>query len=906
MKTKRKSSIPLVALAALVWTQPPVIVSATPAAANEADAFVASTAVATHWRFNNVYLNYPALSEKLIDAGIRHSRDTGTGRDYIAKLQKLADAGVRNIVTIHPAAGTRPNAAYWANPPALAINDYVRLAGRDVIAFAEMNNELDMPSQQAATYWRNLNEPLSADPASAYYFVNYARAATADAWAQLAGDADPSIAALPLIGPSFTTDAAYSAAGDLSAHIEYSNIHHYLYGWHPETTTIRGIDDAVDNRSQVQGPGRGMIATEGAGATAASLTGCWPLTAHGRYIPRYYLTHFLAGFAVTTAYELVDEGVDPANQEHNFGLLKNDLSEKPAYTALKNMLSVLGDPGPSFAPGSLDYTLSGSTADVRTALFRKRNGDFYLCLWLGLPCYNPLTGATISVPAQAVSLTVPSSIVSARVFTLNDSGAMAAAAASISGNSIALNVTDRITIVRLSTAANGGAASTPAGLRAAPASGQIALKWAPVYEATSYTVKRAAAIDGSYSVVASGLSTPAHTDTGLPDGTACYYVVSATNAGGTSADSPPICAVPAAPVVIDNTDAGVTLTGAWTASTSTPGYQGTNFLHDGNTGAAGGKSVRFAPNLTTAGSYDVYLRWPANTNRATNTPVEIVHAAGTHTTSLNQQLSLSSAWILLGTFHFNAGTGGSVCIQNDGANGYVIADAARFELTVPRPPSGLTATTDTAPVALAWDALPGALSYSVKRAPSLRGPYTTIASGLTTTSHTDTTAAPNVSYYYAVSTKNAGGESRDSAPVLGMASAEIVVDNADATGVAKVGTWIASTATAGYQGINYLHDGNTGATGGRKVTFSPALPVAGSYKVYLRWTAETNRASNAPVDVLHAGGTTTVSVNQRTDNGAWVLLGTYTFSVGGSAAVAVRNDGANGFVIADAVKFVLD
>ncbi|MEW6304103.1 MAG: galactose oxidase-like domain-containing protein [Verrucomicrobiota bacterium] len=134
-------------------------------------------------------------------------------------------------------------------------------------------------------------------------------------------------------------------------------------------------------------------------------------------------------------------------------------------------------------------------------------------------------------------------------------------------------------------------------------------------------------------------------------------------------------------------------------------------------------------------------------------------------------------------------------------------------------------------------------------------------------------------------------------------SNEIIVDNTDVTGVSISGAWTASTSMAGYYGINYIHDGNT--AGGKSVRYSPVVPATGSYQVYLRWTTGTNRATNVPVDVNHTGGTTTLSINQQNNNGTWVSLGTYNFSAGTTGNVLVRNDGANGYVIADAVRFVL-
>lgn len=130
-----------------------------------------------------------------------------------------------------------------------------------------------------------------------------------------------------------------------------------------------------------------------------------------------------------------------------------------------------------------------------------------------------------------------------------------------------------------------------------------------------------------------------------------------------------------------------------------------------------------------------------------------------------------------------------------------------------------------------------------------------------------------------------------------------LVDNADATGVALTGTWLASTATPGFYGLDYLHDENTGK-GTKSVRFTPTLETAGTYEVFARWVAHTNRATNARYDILHSGGTATVRKNQRENNGVWVSLGSYTFAAGTAGAVVVRNDGTDGYVIADAVRFV--
>lgn len=130
---------------------------------------------------------------------------------------------------------------------------------------------------------------------------------------------------------------------------------------------------------------------------------------------------------------------------------------------------------------------------------------------------------------------------------------------------------------------------------------------------------------------------------------------------------------------------------------------------------------------------------------------------------------------------------------------------------------------------------------------------------------------------------------------------EIIVDNADPAGVTKNGQWTTSSFTAGYYGSNYLHDGNT--QGNKSVVFTPNIPTAGAYTVSARWTADPNRSSIVPIDVFAGGTTALLEANQRTNGGQWIPLGTYSFAAGTGNYVRISNTGANGYVVADAVKF---
>ena len=134
-------------------------------------------------------------------------------------------------------------------------------------------------------------------------------------------------------------------------------------------------------------------------------------------------------------------------------------------------------------------------------------------------------------------------------------------------------------------------------------------------------------------------------------------------------------------------------------------------------------------------------------------------------------------------------------------------------------------------------------------------------------------------------------------------TAEIIVDNSDAGGVTFTGTWTTSTSSTSYYGTNYTHDGNSGK-GAKSITYTPTLTDAGEYDVYLQWNQGSNRASNVPVDIARSGGTDSVVVNQRANGGKWMLIGRFNFSAGTSGYIKIRNDGTDGYVIADAVRFV--
>jgi uncharacterized protein (DUF1800 family) len=90
------------------------------------------------------------------------------------------------------------------------------------------------------------------------------------------------------------------------------------------------------------------------------------------------------------------------------------------------------------------------------------------------------------------------------------------------------------------------APATPSGLTATAGNGQVALEWTASTGATAYSIGRATAQAGPFTSVGQTTST-SFTDTGVTNGTAYFYVVSASNAAGASANSTAVAATPVAP-----------------------------------------------------------------------------------------------------------------------------------------------------------------------------------------------------------------------------------------------------------------------------------------------------------------------------------------------------------------------
>ena len=132
----------------------------------------------------------------------------------------------------------------------------------------------------------------------------------------------------------------------------------------------------------------------------------------------------------------------------------------------------------------------------------------------------------------------------------------------------------------------------------------------------------------------------------------------------------------------------------------------------------------------------------------------------------------------------------------------------------------------------------------------------------------------------------------------------VVVDDEDAQ---FTGDWKTSSANAGFIGNGYKHDG-AAKDGKFTARFATKLAKAGHYEVFLAYPPNANRASKVAVEITHAGGKETVFVDQRKTpaiDDRFHRLGRFDFTADQPAIVTISNTGADGYVVVDAVQWLL-
>lgn len=217
---------------------------------------------------------------------------------------------------------------------------------------------------------------------------------------------------LTVLGPSLTYPPSYLTLGDVGQFMHFNNFHWYSSGLNPETQGWGGFDAqgnrygsiAYDiNLGKMDAPGRlGWVTETGYVANSTGAGTTIPESVEAIYAPRLPLVLWNAGVKRTYIYELID---DPSSAV-GYGLLRSDLTARPAYTALSNLMRLLSDSSVVFTPNNLSYTLTGNTTNIESSLLQKHDGSFWIAVWLTACIWNSDISQPISVPPQQVTLAI--------------------------------------------------------------------------------------------------------------------------------------------------------------------------------------------------------------------------------------------------------------------------------------------------------------------------------------------------------------------------------------------------------------------------------------------------------------------------------------------------------------------
>lgn len=263
---------------------------------------------------------------------------------------------------------------------------------------------------------------------------------------------------LPLVGPSLVNMGSPRVLGPVPMSV--NNLHSYIFNYPPDLNYTPGAPrspDAgggpctqnaagqwdcfpgllfdIDNAQADSSNHAPTVITEFGYVTSGTAT-----TAGGggyvpaQFLPDYYVREVLwalkSGVSHVFFYALLDDPQDA------YGLVDDALHPKPAYYALKNLIQLFSDTGASAPLKPLTYTVSGGDQHLMHSLFQRKDGTYYLALWLNRSEWDGTHA--IAVAPETASVSIPGHTI-ASVRTMQQTGQFASNSAS--GSALVMPVT---------------------------------------------------------------------------------------------------------------------------------------------------------------------------------------------------------------------------------------------------------------------------------------------------------------------------------------------------------------------------------------------------------------------------------------------------------------------------------
>jgi autotransporter-associated beta strand protein len=394
------------------------------------------------------------------------------------------------------------------------------------------------------------------------------------------------------------------------------------------------------------------------------------------------------------------------------------------------------------------------------------------------------------------------------------------------------------------------APAAPPAVTAVTGSGQVTLNWTAVPGAVGYIIEVATNPSGPYTYLIS-VGDLTYTETGLAANTTYYYVVSAVNASGVSANSAQVSTGLSPPASLTAAPGNTQVTLTWPAVAGATGYSVQRSAVTGGPYSAKGTSA--GPSYTDSGL----------TN---GTPYYYVVAS----------------------------------INTSGSGVNSPQATATPSASLPVAPTNLAAAATSSQITLTWNASAGATGYEVMRSTATGGPYTAIA-GVTITTSTDTNILGGLTYYYVVAASNASGtgaySNQASATVPGTSSL-IWTGTASGAWDYVTANWVTASGTAATysDGVNVIFP-DTASTGtvALAAAVNPALvDFTNSTLAYTVNSSAAGISGSAGV-IKNGSGSVTFTGAESYTGGTTISSGTYALGAdSSSSASTVESPGLTG------------
>lgn len=391
--------------------------------ARSSDKFVDSIGVNTHLDSNLENSTFDSiLLGKINGAGIRHVREALLDYNYYRqRLKQMSDSGIKLDLVVDK------NLATPTHLP--SIDSTVNLVNTYISQGVKINS-IELPNEynNSRLVWNNLPPPSDWPK----WLFEFSR----DFSNRIKNN--PSTPNITVVAPTLVTYAAVpllEQAGPIKNYVDYGNVHWYCHFLSdpnaPGLGNLCNLDSDLANFGRPYA-GKPIMITETGIATSSNIAGepaqfqsrLLSEAVASKYQSRRLLELFNRGIARTYLFELyIRPSATPTSIDYYFGLIDKNGREKPAFTTIKNMITLTKDAGADFTAGKLKYRLQGPSS-LRQTLLQKRNGQFLLWLWnevdstqsvspqgatvtfnqavMDLKTYDPLTSTNIVAQASSV------------------------------------------------------------------------------------------------------------------------------------------------------------------------------------------------------------------------------------------------------------------------------------------------------------------------------------------------------------------------------------------------------------------------------------------------------------------------------------------------------------------------